>query len=79
MSGSPICPSESCGASLQKLLLFIRKRLKIVWQPEIIVLIKFQDPAPGHSQGLLRAPCARRRGCGLMASRFLLVLAYELK
>ena len=42
VSGSPIWPSESCGASLQKLLLFTRKRLKIVWQPEIIVLIKFQ-------------------------------------
>ena len=42
-------------------------------------LVRSFPPAPGHSQGPLRAPCARRRGCGLMASRFLLVLAYELK
>lgn len=34
--------------------------------------------APGHSQGPLRAP-SPRRGCGLVASPFLLVLVYELK
>lgn len=40
--------------------------------------VRSLPPAPGHSQGPLRAPSARR-GCGLMASRFLLVLVYELK